>query len=251
VALRRVAVKLQKEFFPDGANSRTKSVKQPDELITPAKELKVVVNAPLDFELKGLEHNHPYLEKRGFSLKTAVHFGLGYCSRGLLKHRVAIPLHDKEGRLIGYAGRVVDDSMINEDNPRYILPPKRTREGVSYEFRKTLFLYNGFRITAPCDDLIVVEGYTSVWWLTQNGFPWSVAVMGSACSDEQADLIVSLVTPTGRVWLMPDGNKAGEQLALSLFLKVSHRRFVRWVKLEDGLQPTDLPGTKLKEYFTL
>jgi hypothetical protein len=35
----------------------------------------------------------------------------------MLKSRVAIPLHDAGGKLIGYAGRVVDDTAINEDKP--------------------------------------------------------------------------------------------------------------------------------------
>ena len=94
---------------------------------------------------------------------------LGFCSRGSLKDRVAIPLHDHAGKLVGYAGRVVDDATITEDNPRYRLPSKRERDEKIFEFRKTLFLYNGFRFNAPVVDLIVVEGFTGVWWFTQHG----------------------------------------------------------------------------------
>ena len=112
--------------------------------------------------------------------------------------------------LIGYAGRVVDDNLITEDNPRYRFPGERERDGKLFEFRKTLFLYNGFRIKAPVDDLIVVEGFTGVWWLVQNGLPDVVATMGSDCSEKQAELIVSLVKPDGRVWIVPDGDKAGD-----------------------------------------
>jgi hypothetical protein len=75
------------------------------------------------------------------------------------------------GALVGYAGRVVDDAAITEDNPRYRFPGARERDGKVFEFRKTLFLYNGFQLKAPIDDLIVVEGFTGVWWLHQNGFP--------------------------------------------------------------------------------
>jgi DNA primase len=59
----------------------------------------VVVNAPLDFELKGLNREHPYLLNRGFSQETIDHFGLGFCSRGMLKDRMAIPLHDHDGNV--------------------------------------------------------------------------------------------------------------------------------------------------------
>src|ERR1039458_7636107 len=102
---------------------------------------------------------------RGFTPETNERFDLGFCSRGMLKDRVAIPLQDAAGRLIGYAGRVVDDSTITEDNPRYRFPGERNRDGKIFEFRKTLFLYNGYRIKAPVDDLVVVEGFTGVWCL--------------------------------------------------------------------------------------
>jgi DNA primase len=151
----------------------------------------------------------------------------------------------------------VDDSIINEDNPRYRLPGERERDGKIFEFRKTLFLYNGFRVKTPVDDLIVVEGFTSVWWLTQNGLPHVVGTMGADCSERQAELIVSLMKPDGRVWLMPDGNQtgnrneAGKRCAQSLLMQVSAYRFVRWVKLTDDTQPTDLSVEQLKRSFTL
>jgi DNA primase len=253
-ALHTVAVDLQKRFCPDTTQAKKQTAEKPAK--PKAKGLPVVVNAPLDFELKGLNREYPYLLNRGFSQETIEHFGLGFCSRGYLKNRVAIPLHDHDGKLVGYAGRVVDDSTISEDNPRYRFPGERERDGKIFEFRKTLFLYNGFRIKAPVDDLIVVEGFTSVWWLNQNRLPNVVGLMGADCSERQAELIVSLVKPDGRVWLMPDGNQtgnrneAGKRCAQSLLLQVSPHRFVRWVKLGDDMQPTDLSAEQLKTSFT-
>jgi hypothetical protein len=66
----------------------------------------------------------------------------------------------------------------------------------------------------------------------------------------QAELIVSLVKPGGRVWLMPDGNEAGIRCAQSLLFEISPHRFVRWGKLDDGKQPTDLSAEQLKTCFT-
>ena len=248
-AFRKVAGELQKRFCPEHGGSQEiakKPVAKPDK----PTELSVVVNAPLDFELKGLDAKHPYLFNRGFSQDTIDHFGLGFCLRGSLKDRLAIPLHDHAGTLIGYAGRVVDDATISEDNPRYRLPSKRERDGKIFEFRKTLFLYNGFRVKAPVNDLIVVEGFTSVWWLVQNGLLPVVGTMGADCSERQAELIVSLVKPDGHVWIAPDGDKAGERHAQTLLTLLSPHRFMRWVKMADGRQPTDLSGEELKTRFT-
>jgi DNA primase len=250
-ALHAVAVELQKRFCPElGSKPKEKTAeKKTPPKAAPENDLPTIVNAPLDFELKGLNREHPYLLNRGFSQETIDHFGVGFCSRGMLKDRVAIPLHDHEGKLVGYAGRVVDDAAINEDNPRYRFPGEHKRDGKIFEFRKTLFLYNAFRVKAPVDDLIVVEGFTSLWWLHQNATPPVVATMGADCSERQAELIVSLVKPAGRVWLMPDGNDAGERCALSLLRQVSPYRFTRWAKLDEEKQPTDLSAEQLKKSF--
>jgi DNA primase len=253
-ALHKVAADLQKRFCPeigDVASAETKkAVAKKPEKTEPKDELPVVINPPLGFELKDLDAEHLYLLSRGFTPETIAHFGLGFCSRGLLKDRVAIPLHDVAGALVGYAGRVVDDAAIGEDNPRYRFPGTRERDGMVFEFRKTLFLYNGFRIKAPVDDLIVVEGFTGVWWLHQNGLPNVVATMGADCSEKQVELIVSLVKPNGRVWIAPDGDKAGERHAQTLLSLISPHRFMRWVKMDEGKQPTDLTAAQLKTSFT-
>ena len=163
---------------------------------------------------------------------------------------MAIPLHDHEGKLVGYAGRVVDDATISKDNPRYRFPSKRKRAGQVIEFRKTMFLYNGFRVKTPVDDLVITEGFASVWWLYQNGYADSVAAMGADFSERQTELIVTLVKPTGRVWILADGDDSGRRFAQSVLLQVSPHRFVRWVKIAEGFQPTDLAEEQLKSYFT-
>jgi DNA primase len=246
-ALHRLAAELQKRFCPEIEFASEQPAPSPPipEKKNPKEDVPALVNVPLDFELKGLSRDHPYLAGRGFTPETVEHFGLGYCSRGMLRERVAIPLHDREGHLVAYAGRVVDDAKITEDNPRYRFPGERQREGKVFEFRKSLFLYNGFRLKEPLDDLIVVESFTSIWWLHQNGITNAVGTMGSDCSDSQAELIVSLVKPNGRVWILGEGDNAGELHARSVLTKVSPHRFVRWVKLGEGRQPTDLPHEEL------
>lgn len=238
--LRAVALALAERLCPGKDVTVKRTDKSERHETPPSDDRPVVVNSPLDFELKGLDQGHPFLKGRGLVDRTIGHFGVGFATRGLFKDRIAVPLHDADGKLVGYAGRVVDDKSINEDNPKYKFPPKRERDGTIYEFRKSLFLYNGFRMKAPLDDLIVVEGFTSVWWLYQCELEHVVATMGADCSEKQAELIVSMVKPTGRVWIMPDGDEAGERCAEKLLCKISPHRFVRWMKLRNGEQPTDV-----------
>lgn len=61
-------------------------------------------NPVLTFELK-VDPKHPYLKERGLKKETIEVFGLGFCSRGLMKDRIAIPIHNKDGELVAYCGR--------------------------------------------------------------------------------------------------------------------------------------------------
>lgn len=234
------AAKLWNEFLTSFAKA---------DIHGPSIEEDVRTNMPLDFELKGLNVEHPYLFSRGFTPETIERFGLGYCTRGLLQGRIAIPIHDNDGNLVGYAGRVVDDSKISEDNPKYKFPGRRERDGVIYEFSKSLLLYNAHRMTTAIDDLAIVEGFTSVWWLTQAGIVDVVGTMGGTCSFTQARMITSRITPRGRLWIFSDGDPAGERFAAELFRLVGSERFVRWIRPTDGMQPTDYSAKLLLKRF--
>ena len=234
------AAKLWNEFLTGFAKA---------DIHSPSIEEDVRTNVPLDFELKGLDIKHPYLFSRGFNQETIERFGLGYCTRGLLQGRIAIPIHDGEKRLVGYAGRIVDDSQIAEDNPKYKFPGRRERDGVIYEFSKSLLLYNAHRINGPVDDLIVVEGFPSVWWLRQAGLADVVSPMGASCSKKQGEAIVSLVKPTGHVWIFTDDDQAGERCAHDVFEQVGGYRFVKRLLFKDAVQPTDVAARHLEEFW--
>ena len=254
---RKAALLLHKTFGgrDGGEREKPKAIPKEERLERSAEEdlegdPSVVVNAPLDFELQRLEQDHPYLRERGFTLETIKAFGLGYCHRGLMKGRIAIPLHDKQGALIGYAGRIVDDEAIGKDTPRYLFPGSRERNGTRQELRKSAFLYNGFRVGNP-SQLVVVESFTAVWWLTQAGITNVVALMGASCSDTQAELLRDLVPEDGSIWLLPDGDKAGERMAEETLVMLAPYRFVRWVKIEDGKQPTDMALGELHQILPM
>lgn len=216
---------------------------------TPAPVLPTVVNAPLDFELKHLDPDHAYLKQRGLDAGTVRHFGLGYCAKGIMEGRIAIPLHDVQGRLLGYAGRRVDEAAA-ADAPKYLFPSPRERNGNRYEFHKSELLYNGHRIEPDASELIVVEGFWSVWWLHQHGYPNTVALMGSSLSATQARLLGDLIAPGGRIWLLPDGDPAGAACAVAALTALAPDHFVRWAKLPGG-QPTDLDADDLARLLLL
>jgi len=249
--LRQAALTVQEKLFgiaqADAKESKDSPtiVEKETERSTPSKPTEI--NTPLNFTLKALDATHPYLKERGLTAGTIQMFGLGFCKRGSLKGRIAIPLHDHLGRLVGYAGRLVDDKAVTKDSPKYRLPAAREREGVILEFRKTEFLYNGHRIKGQVENLIVVEGFPALWWLVQSGYGDSVALMGSSCSEKQAELVIALLSPHGCCWIFTDGDEAGDRSAVEVFLKVGVHRFVRRVPLGAGRQPTDCTPAELAD----
>jgi len=238
-----------------GQEPKPRSKDDPSEPASPEAEpddnRPRVVNALLNFELKRLDQGHPYLRERKLTPETIAHFGIGFCKQGMMQDRIAIPLHDTEGSLIGYAGRIVDDAKIGKDCPKYLLPGERERDGTLYEFRKSRFLFNGHRIGTAIEDLIVLEGFFGVFWLHQCGWKNVVALMGATCSPEQASLIVRMTDFDSRVWIMTDGDAAGVRCAQSVFNEVAPDRFVRWLKLEEKEQPEDCDADRLFEMLAM
>ena len=231
--IRKTAIILADRYRIASEKPAATLVKKP----TAPANMPKVVNAPLDFSLKDLDPDHPYLLGRGFTKETIEKFELGFCSRGLMKDRVAIPLRDAQGKLIGYAGRVIDDKAITEENPKYRFPAAREREGKRYEFSKALFLYNGNNIVVPTEELVIVEGFPAVWWLVQNEFDNTLGLMSATISAEQIELIVGMVPRRGRIWILSDGDQAGRFCAEGLLKQLAPYRMVRWPEHKDGRKP--------------
>lgn len=204
-----------------------------------------IVNPPLGFALQNLDPMHPYLAGRGFTAATIEHFGLGFCSKGMLKDRIAIPLTNMDGELVAYAGRTVDDTKISPQHPKYLFPGRREKGKQRVAFRKSLLLYGADRIDTPAESLVIVEGFASVWWLHQHGIRRAVALMGSSASQWQIQQIATMVGERGKLFVFPDGDEAGVKLARELLPQLAARRWTTWVKLLADEQPTDLDGEML------
>jgi DNA primase len=196
------------------------------------------LNPPLERPLASLNPDHPYLVERGLTVPTIKEFGLGYCTRGIMRGRIAIPIHDEEGELIAYAGRAGDDALSDEKG-KYRLP-----DG----FHKAHVLYNMHRAREhAANGLIIVEGFFGAMRVCQAGFPGVVALMGSSLSEHQEEL---LVETTERLTLLLDGDEAGRACRRDIWKRLSSRLWLRNIPLEDGQQPDDLPQDQLRQLLS-
>jgi DNA primase len=193
-------------------------------------------NLPLRFALTGVESNHPYLAQRGIDPATAAEFGAGfYPGPGLMRGCIVIPICNRHGQLVAYAGRALDDRP-----PKYKLPAG---------FRKALELFNLQRaVAAGGKAVIVVEGYFDCMRVHQSGFPKVVALMGSSLSAAQES---GLLHHFERIVLMLDGDAAGRAASEAMAARLSGRRSVQMVRVPDASQPDQLSCSTIRQLLAV
>jgi DNA primase len=204
----------------------------PASMAQPASTPEEKVNLPLKFALKHLDPHHPYLTERGLTPETIAHFGVGQCQKGIMAGRMAIPIHNEHGELVAYAGRWPGEPPEGEG--KYKLP---------VGFHKSLVVYNLHRAKEHAKEagLVVVEGFFDCMRLWQEGFPNVVALMGSALSEAQEELIVETVGPKGKVALMFDEDEAGWKGREDALSRLSSRVYAKVIGLgEEDRQPDSL-----------
>ena len=210
---------------------------------------------------KGLD----YWLSRGLSMKTIVHFGLGYAPddwRMLLNHmrslgyseselheadlakrsekdgkvnyydnfrnRAMVPIIDLRGNVIAFGGRVLDDSK-----PKYV----NTSDTLIYKKSLAVFALN-FAKSSGEKSLILCEGYMDVIALHQAGFTNSVAGLGTALTDEQVRLISRYAD---EVVLSYDADEAGQKALKKAMEKFSNTDLsVRALRLSGGKDPDEI-----------
>ena len=150
--------------------------------------------------------------------------GNGFYDR--FRHRVIVPIHDRQGRVIGFGGRSLDGS-----EPKYLNSP----ETELFEKGKHLFgLDKATNAIRKDDRAVVVEGYFDVIALHAAGITNAVASLGTALSSQQITQLCR-VSDGKRIVLNFDADGAGvraanraigevEQLALQgqLELRILH-----------------------------
>jgi DNA primase len=187
-------------------------------------------NPPLKFALK-LDPEHPWFAERGFSQDTIQAFGLGFCSKGLMSGRIAIPIRDRNGDLVAYCGRAVTDEQVRDEG-KYLLPPK---------FHKQEVVYNLDRMSPEVKQLVVVESYLSVWRLHEAGYGNAVALMGASLGEAQERLILEFLGPLGQAILLFDPDEAGMKCGLDAIVRLGRRLFAKLIDLSAvGKKPHQL-----------
>ena len=194
-------------------------------------------NKPLKFRLDKLEREHPYLAERGLTLETIIDFGIGFCAKGMMADRIAIPIHNPNGEVVAYAGRFPGEPA--EGTPKYKLP-----QG----FRKSLELFNIDRAAKESGPLVIVEGFFDCMKLHQVGCRKVVALMGSTLSAGQEELIRRHTDSQSQVIVMLDENEAGRAGREDIACRLAKFCFVKVHEFaQPDTEPEHLTADELKQ----
>jgi DNA primase len=228
-SLREAALRLQAAHGDGHCGAHWVAVRSAEarKLVTKKRE----ANPPLHFSL-ALNPAHRYLVERGIEMGTANYFGVGYFrGRGLMSERIAIPIHDEEGRLVAYCGRALDGAT-----PRYRFP-------AGFEKSQVLFNHHRARITGD-DQVIVVEGFFDCMRVHQAGFGCVVALMGARLSGTQKSLLIDQYR---KVILMLDGDAAGRSATAQIASDLAPAMSVSELLLAPGVQPDQMTREQIRQ----
>ena len=143
------------------------------------------------------------------------------------RNRVMFPIFDVMGKVIGFGGRVLDDSL-----PKYLNSPETS----VYSKGKNLYALN-FARKYKNRQLIIVEGYMDVITLHQYGITNAVASLGTALTDSQGRLLKKYCE---EVIISYDADGAGQKAALkSLDILNRIGCNVKVLSIPDGKDPDD------------
>lgn len=153
------------------------------------------------------------------------------------RNRLIFPIIDTYGRIIGFGGRAIDNTM-----PKYLNSP----ESEVFKKRYNLYGLNIFKKQSK-RDLILVEGYMDVIALNNNGIDIAVASLGTAFTVDQAKLAKRYAD---NIYICYDSDSAGikaTKRAIEIFKEAEIG--VNIIELGQGLDPDEYVKKYGKEAF--
>ena len=152
------------------------------------------------------------------------------------RSQIIFPLADPRGRVRGFAGRTMG-ADANDRRPKYVNSP----ESDLFHKGKTLFAADLARgPAAKAQSVVAAEGYTDVIAMHQAGIRNTVAIMGTALTEDQIGELARLAP---EVKLALDADSAGKEAMLRAARIAAGRKpplRLRVVGLPPGDDPADL-----------
>lgn len=142
-----------------------------------------------------------FFQAKKFQIDDLENIGLVRNDIAVFSHRIVIPIHDENGKPIGFTARRLSD---DQDVAKYI----NTSQTILYQKGQVVFNYHrASRYARKAGRCILVEGAMDVLAFEKADLHESVACLGTACTNEQLNLLKKLHVP---LTLCYDGDQAGQ-----------------------------------------
>lgn len=155
------------------------------------------------------------------------------------RNRVMFPILDLRGNVIGFGGRVLDDSK-----PKYL----NTNKTPVFDKGRNLFSLQ-FAKAAASTKMILAEGYMDVISINQAGFPNVVATLGTAITADQARLIAQYAKEVVIAYDSDGPGQTATQKALNHFSAVGLP--ARILRMEGAKDPDEYIKKNGAEQFRI
>lgn len=166
----------------------------------------IIKEFEIGLSLDNMDSLTKVLTKKGYDIYTLDKIGLSSNNHDLFINRIMVPIHDINGKTVAFSGRVYN----KQSDHKYV----NTKE--TEIFKKGHLLFNYYRCKEEARRnkyVIIMEGYMDVFRAFSIGAKNVVAIMGTALTEEQTNLIKKL---SNNVYLCLDGDAPGQKATLSV-----------------------------------
>ena len=167
---------------------------------------EIIKEFEIGLSLDNMDSLTKVLTKKGYDIYTLDKIGLSSNNHDLFINRIMVPIHDINGKTVAFSGRVYN----KQSDHKYV----NTKE--TEIFKKGHLLFNYYRCKEEARRnkyVIIMEGYMDVFRAFSIGVKNVVAIMGTALTEEQTNLIKKL---SNNVYLCLDGDDPGQKATLSV-----------------------------------
>ena len=200
------------EFFRQELLEKTSGKRAMEYLKKRGMSKEIIASFNLGYTPEGWNNIVKFYSKKKISLSIVEKAGLivsrekkvGFYDR--FRGRIIFPIFDLNMQVIGFGGRVMDDSM-----PKYLNSPETPI------YNKSRSLYGLHLAKIKCresEKVYIVEGYFDLLALHQHGLQNSVATLGTSLTPDHVKILRGFIGKDGKVILVFDSDDAGIKAAM-------------------------------------
>ena len=195
------------EFFKKELLEKTSGKRAIEYLKKRGMSKEIIASFNLGYTPEGWDKIVKFFSKKKISLSIVEKAGLivsrekkvGFYDR--FRGRIIFPIFDLNMQVIGFGGRVMDDSM-----PKYLNSPETPI------YNKSRSLYGLHLAKIKCresEKVYIVEGYFDLLALHQHGLLNSVATLGTSLTPDHVKILRGFIGKDGKIILVFDSDDAG------------------------------------------